>query len=199
MKFIKSIAAVMQLAAFLIFGGLLVTLSLNVIPTSDILDTVSYLYADPNMKMILGAVGALLLIIGLVSANVSLGRIQSEKTIAFENPEGQVTVSLSAIEDYVKKSVRHLPEVKELRSKVTASKRGINIVCRATIFAESNIPQITERIQGIVKSRVHDMLGVEESINIKIHVTKISSKSKGEGSSGHSEYEDTSRRMPFGE
>lgn len=199
MNFIKRVAIIIYTLIFLAIGGLLILLALNLFSADQLVNFVNYVYTLPNMQLILAVAGAIFILVGLLTAQINLGRLEMQKTIAFENPEGQVTVSLSAIEDFIKKSVRHLPEVKELRSNVTASKKGINILCKATIFADSNIPQTTERIQGIVKSRVQEMLGVEETINIKIHVTKITSSGKGEAPSYPKEYEEkNSRRMPFG-
>ena len=200
MKLIRSLAITIHALVFLALGGVLILLSLNIFTSAEVTNAVNYIYTQPDVKLVLGIVGVIFILGGLLAAHINLGRIQMQKTIAFENPEGQVVVSLSAIEDFIKKSVRHLSEVKELRSNVTASRKGINILCKATIFADSNIPEITERIQGIVKSKVRDMLGVEETINIKIHVNKISSRGKGEAvaPSAPKEYEETSRRMPMG-
>ncbi len=200
MRFFRSLAVILHTAVFIAIGAILIILALNLLSSDDIVSAVNYLCSDPNMKLVSIIIGGILIISGLIIAQVNLGKIQMEKTIAFENPEGQVTVSLSAIEDFIKKTVKHLPEVKDMRSSVTANKKGINIICKATIFADSNIPEITEKIQGIVKSKVRDMLGIEETINIKINVIKISSKGKGEGNaSGHDYEEPPSRRMPFGE
>lgn len=199
MNFIRGLTATMHTLVFLALGAILILLSLGILSFDQLANVITYIYGQGDVKLILGIIGAMLLAAGLLTAHVNFGRLQMQKTIAFENPDGQVTVSLSAMEDFIKKSVRHLSEVKELRSNVTASKKGINILCKATIFADSNIPATTERIQSIVKSKVQEMLGVEEAINIKIHVTKISSKGKGETPMPPKEYKDASRRMPFGE
>lgn len=199
MGFIRSLAILVYTLVLLVVGGILISLSLNLFSSDDLINAINDVYSQPNVKLILGIIGAVFVAVGFLTAQINFGRMQAEKTIAFENPEGQVTISLSAIEDFIKRSVRHLPEVKELRSTVTANKKGINVICRATIFAESNIPEITERIQSIVKSRVREMLGLEETINIKIHVTKISSKGKGEMPALPKESEEISRRMPFRE
>ena len=196
MRFLKSLAVIVHTLALLVIGGILISLALNLFSSDKLINIINSVYTQPDIKLILVVTGGAFILAGLLLAHFNLGGMQMEKTIAFENPEGQVTVSLSAIEDFIKKSVRHLPEVKELRSNVTASKKGINIICRATIFADSNIPQTTERIQSIVKSRVQEMLGVAETINIKIHVTKISSTGKGEVIRPK-ENEEISRRMPF--
>lgn len=199
MKMIKKLVVIIHALLFILIGAALVSISFNLLSSIDVTDAINYAYTDPNVKLVVGAIGGVLILIGLLLASINLGKLQTQKTIAFENPEGQVTVSLSAIEDFIKKTVKNLPEVKEMRSVVTASRRGINIICRATILADSNIPETTERIQNLVKTKVHDMLGVEESINIKIHVTKISSKkTKGAEHQEPREPEEASRRMPFG-
>lgn len=198
MRFLKSLGAIIGALIFMLIGGVLIILALNLVSPEELTRAINYVYTDQNVKLALLIPGAIFILTGLLSVNANMSKMQTAKTIAFENPEGQVTVSLSAIEDYVKKSVRQLSEVKEMRSSVSASKRGINITCRATIFADSNIPEITERIQSIVKSRVHDMLGVEETINIKVHVTKISSRGKKEQQAHPKEEINQSRRMPFG-
>jgi uncharacterized alkaline shock family protein YloU len=197
MKFLRSAVILVHTLVLLVIGGLLILLSMDIFSPDELSRILEYL-GNPNVKLALAVVGAIFILGGLIMAHVNLSRIQTEKTIAFENPEGQVTVSLSAIEDYIKKSLLQLPELKELRSSVTASKKGINIVCRATIFADSNIPETTERIQSIIKSRVQEMLGVEETINIKIHVNKISSRGKSEAQPPAKEHEEASRRMPLG-
>ena len=197
MNFIRRLAITIHTLIFLLLGGVLILLSLDLLSSGEITNAISYIDSGPNLKLALGVVGAIFMLGGLLTAHISLGKLQLEKIIAFENPEGQVTVSLSAIEDFIKKSVRQMPEVKEMRSNVTASKKGINITCKATIYADSNIPETTERIQSIVKSKVHDMLGVEETINIKIHIIKISSRGKGEVVVPAREHKEASRRMPF--
>ena len=198
MRFLRSLVTIVYTFILIAIGASLILLALNLFSPEDIVSTLNGIQADPNAKLILGIAGVVFIIAGLLIANLNFGRIQMEKTIAFENPEGQVTISLSAIEDFIKKSVHQLSEVKELRSNVTANKKGINIICRATIYDGSNIPETTERIQAIIKSKVHDMLGVEETINIKINIVKISSKGKNEKVKPVREYpEETSRRMPF--
>lgn len=158
---------------FLLIGGFLISVSLNFVTQEQIVDTVTMIYAASNMRLVVGLTGLLLVLISLMVLQITMGKIQREKTIAFENPDGQVTISLTAIEDFIKRAVRQLPEVKELRPNVKASKKGITIVNRVVLFSDINIPETTEKIQNIVKMRVQDMLGVEEPINIRVHVVKI--------------------------
>ena len=176
MRVISGITLFFYTVVLLAVGGFLVVTALNIIPQESITETVSMIYATNNVRLVLGLTGILLIFICLIVVQIAMGKIQREKTIAFENPDGQVTIALSAIEDFIKRAIKQMPEVKELKPNVRASKKGIIIVNKVTLFSDVNIPETTEKIQNIVKSRVQDMLGVEEPINIKVHVVKIAHK-----------------------
>ena len=173
MRFISGLTLFFYTLVFLFIGGLFVVVSLNLIPQDIITETLNTVYATTNIRLILGITGILLIFISLMVAQIAMGKLQREKTIAFENPDGQVTISLTAIEDFIKRALKQLPEVKELKPNVRAGKKGISIINRVTLFSDINIPETTEKIQNIVKTRVQDMLGVEEPINIRVHVVKI--------------------------
>ncbi len=173
MRLIGGLTLFFYTLVFLMVGGIFVVVSLNLIPQELITETIATMYAATNIRLILGITGLLLVFISLMVLQITMGKIQREKTIAFENPDGQVTIALSAIEDFIKRALKQLPEVKELRPSVRAGKKGITIVNRVTLFSDINIPETTEKIQNIVKTRVQDMLGVEEPINIRVHVVKI--------------------------
>jgi uncharacterized alkaline shock family protein YloU len=173
---------------FLALGCGLIVLVINRIPIADFAHALEYFYANMNLRISIGLVGLLLIIYSIVALQVALGTLQREKTIAFENPSGQVTISLSAIEDFIRRTSDNLPEVKELRANVTAGKKGINIINRAVIYSDSNIPEVTEKIQSMLKNKIQEMLGIEEAVNIKIHIAKIvpadstdNKNSKGKG------------------
>jgi uncharacterized alkaline shock family protein YloU len=173
MRFLGGLTLFFYTLVFFLVGGLFIVISLEFVPLDSIKDTMDLLYSTPNTRLILGITGVLLIFISVLVVQITMGKIQREKTIAFENPDGQVTISLTAIEDFIKRSLKQLPEVKELRPSVRAGKKGITIVNKVILFSDVNIPETTEKIQNIVKLRVQDMLGVEEQINIKVHVVKI--------------------------
>jgi len=173
MRFLSGLTLFFYTLVFFIVGGIFVIVSLNIIPQDALIYYLDVLYATINIRFVLGGTGALLILISIMVVNIAMGTIRRERTIAFENPDGQVTISLTAIEDFIKRAIKQLPEVKELRPNVRAGKKGISIINRVVLFSDINIPETTEKIQGIVKTRVQDMLGVDEPINIKVHVIKI--------------------------
>lgn len=176
MRFIGGLTLFFYTLVFFLVGGMFIIVATNVIPLSHIIDTLNTIYSNTDVRLILGLTGGLLIFISLMVVQVTVGIINKEKTIAFENPDGQVTISLTAIEDFIKRSMKQLPEVKESRPSVRASKKGIMIINKVVLFSDTNIPETTEKIQGIVKSRVQDMLGVDEPVEIMVNVTKIAHK-----------------------
>lgn len=172
MRILSGLTLFFYTLVLLLMGSLLVVIALNILPQEAISDIISTIYATSNVRLAMGIAGLLLIFISILVVQLAMGKMQRERTIAFENPDGQVTISLSAIEDFIKRAIKQMPEVKELKPTVRA-KKGITIINKVTLFSDINIPETTEKIQNIVKSRVQDMLGVEEPINIKVHVVKI--------------------------
>jgi len=180
---------------FLIIGISLIGFSLNLIPLEEVFRIMDFSYGQTNLRLATGGVGILLIIYSLVAVQVTLGNLQREKTIAFDNPSGRVTISLSAIEDFIRRASANIREVKELRADVKAGKKAINITNRVVVYQDANIPETTERIQNILKTRIQDMLGIEEPINIKVHITKIVSQEMNE--KRHTKNEDGGKNKPF--
>ena len=173
MRFFRGITLFFYTLVFLLVGGLFIVIATNIIPLNYVVDILNTIYSNTDVRLILGLTGGLLIFISLMVVQITVGIINREKTIAFENPDGQVTISLMAIEDFIKRSMKQLPEVKEARPSVRASKKGITIVNKVVLFSDTNIPETTEKIQGMVKTRVQEMLGVEEPVEIQVNVTKI--------------------------
>jgi uncharacterized alkaline shock family protein YloU len=176
MRFIEGLTLFFYTLVFFLIGGIFIVVATNIVPLNYVIDMLHTVYTNTDVRFILGLTGGLFIFISLMVIQIRIGVLHKEKTIAFENPDGQVTISLTAIEDFRKKSMKQLPEVKESRPSVRASKKGITIVNKVVLFSDTNIPETTERIQSIVKSRVQDMLGVEEPVEIQVNVTKIAHK-----------------------
>jgi hypothetical protein len=136
MRFIDGLTLFFYTLVFLVLGGLLISVSLNLIPQDAIIDTINTVYSANDVRIILGVTGLIIIFINIMVIQLTMGKIKRERTIAFENPDGQVTIALTAIEDFIKRAIKQLPEVKELRPFVRASKKGIRIVNRCTLYSD---------------------------------------------------------------
>lgn len=179
------VLTVLFYAGFIIFIGLAliiftVALSYNLLQPQDIDNLLVYLQNNFSSRVMIGLFGLLLILISSLFAQLILGRFQLEKTIAFTTSSGEVTIALSAVEDLIRRLAGVIPEIKELRPDVIATKKGINVDLRVVLRSEANIPELTSRLQEITRSKIQEVLGLEEQIIIKIHVTKIISQEEKE-------------------
>ncbi|MDO9572694.1 MAG: alkaline shock response membrane anchor protein AmaP [Candidatus Omnitrophota bacterium] len=178
MKFLTFLGILFYAAIIIIIGLALIVFSLNLLLPLDINNLLIYAQSSQHSRIIIGLTGLLLILVSFSFAQIILGRFQREKTIAFSTSSGQVTISLSAVEDLIRRLVGIIPEIKELRPNVVANKKGIIVDMRVILRSEANIPELTSRLQDITKSKIQEVLGLEEQIIIRIHVAKIAHDEK---------------------
>lgn len=174
MKLFTWIILTCYIVLFILLGFVLMAFSLHWIPIEGTVLWLELSYAGRDIRLAFFLTGAGLILLNWLYADLALARVRRQKTIAFDNPDGQVTVSLAAIEDFIRRSTEELPEVKELRSDVIARKGKILVRARVVLWADAHIPEAAEKIQSVVRSKVQEMLtGIEEPIRVRVHVAKI--------------------------
>jgi uncharacterized alkaline shock family protein YloU len=157
-----------------LIGLVLMGFSINKLDPYVISNVLISIQNNISTRLIVGRSGLLLILVSFSFAQLILGRFQREKTIAFPTGSGQVTIALSAVEDLVRRLAGIVPEIKELRPDVRATKKGTIVVdLRVVLRSEANIPELTSRLQELARSKIQEVLGIEEQIIIRIHVAKI--------------------------
>ncbi len=159
-------------------------LSLALLPPGEVQIWLSNVYASPKLRLGLGGAAALALVGGVFLLRWTVRDLQRRRTIAFPNPDGEVTVSLEAIEEFVKQLGTEQEGVQDLKASASASGDGILIDLRTALWSSCQIPETTERLQNIVRSHVHEMLGVEGAVVVRVHVGKVVRAPKAEGALG---------------
>ena len=160
----------------LLVGSGFVAVSLQLVGIDDVVGLLNHIYASRDFRVVLGVSGFIVAILGFVIFQLVTLKMQREKTIAFTTPDGQVTVSLEAIENFIRRITKHLHGIKEIRPDVVANKKGLHVFAKVTLLEETNIPEISEEIQRLIRKKIQDMLGIEENIQTRVHIVKIASK-----------------------
>ncbi len=176
MKFFMRIAltfyVITILTAAVLTIGLVWRIDIQMMSQIDLF--LSTVQNDFQLKLMITAIGVAFVFLSLICANIISGARQKERTIAFDNPAGRVTISLYAIEDLIKSLALREPDVKEVRANIIATKRGLEVETRVVLKSEVNIPEITARLQETIKQKIQDMIGLEESVVVEVHVMRIS-------------------------
>ncbi len=197
MNILNRITMLFFLVVFVAIGLFLLLVSVKFIQSEPLLNALDYIYASMNLRVGVAVVGGLLILISIAAYQFTVARIERQKNIAFNNPDGRVTISLSAIEEFIKRIGSALPEVKELKSDCIATKKGIDISTRVIFWSDANIPEATEKIQSLIRTRIQEMLGVDEPIIVKVHVTKIAARQEQKQGKKDKEKDKEDLRMPF--
>jgi uncharacterized alkaline shock family protein YloU len=134
------------------------------------LDTI---YMDRNLRIIAGTIALGVILVSIMLENLIYGRRRMERTIAFDNVAGQVTVSLVALEDLIKSLTSQMPEVKDIKPFLTVGKKGIDAQVKLTLRSQVNIPELTARLQDLIRRKLEDSIGLEDKVSVRIHVAKM--------------------------
>ena len=156
-------------------------LASKVFPLDGILRLTSLLYTDLQCRWIIGGAGAALLIFNYLIYRTIVGEHTRGKTIAFDNPSGRVFVSLTAMEDLVRRLLTQEPEVKDVRASITARKKRIDVDTRVVLNTDGNIPDLTARLQETARQRIEDMLPSDHTVLVRVYIVKIISENKPKG------------------
>ena len=153
MKLLTHLAVLFYVTIILFVGCFMLLFVLNLLDFSYLVNVLRIAYTDHNLRIILGIVALVLLLKNFIYAQAISDRKQREKTIAFDNPSGRVTVSLMAMEDLVK--------------------RGLDVSTQLTLKSDVNIPDVTANLQEAIRRKIQDTIGLEEPVNVRMHVMKI--------------------------
>lgn len=176
MRFFTHLAILFYLTVISFISGIAILFASQGLSFLEIAYFLEVAYYDIQIRIMIFGISIIIVLLSLIFAKVITGGRQRERTIAFENPSGRVSISLSALEDLIRRAVFKIIEVKEIKPSIIASKKGILVDCRVVLRSEVTIPEITARLQNSIKERVQDVLGVDEDIFVRIHIIKIISE-----------------------
>ena len=177
MNFLKRIAVLFYVIMALFMGTIVILFVLQfkffTIDLRILLQMLVTIYQNDTYRIIFGVSACGFLYLNYVFYKLLMDNGQKGGTIAFDNPSGRVKISLKAIEDLIKRVIIQTPEVREVKSKISASKKGLQIKTTLILRAEGSIPEVTSRVQELIKKRVQEAIGLDEPIDVSIFVGKI--------------------------
>ncbi len=173
MKFFARLG-VLVYVTFVIFVAVSVFLFIfHFMALATVIEVLEAVYTQTDLQLFFGLLAALVLFVNYLFFKAIGSDRQQGKTIAFDNPSGRVTVSVGALEDMVRRVVSRRTEVRDVRAVIKAAKRRLFVRARLTLKADVNIPEMTSNLQELIKSRIQDMIGIEEVVDVRIDVVKI--------------------------
>ncbi len=187
MKVFNVLAHVIAILAFLTLGSLLVIVSFHIISVEDATLQLRELYANPWRSVQTGCMGLVFIAVGLVFTRMLLKRRRQAEAIIYHSDRGPIVVSVTAIEDTVKKVLKHFHLVKDWKTKVLVQGKDVEIRLRLTLWSGGRIQELLVEIQEEIRARVKKMLGDENKLEITCDVQRIEDHETGLESMNHDE------------
>ena len=173
MKFLTRLALLFYMVTLLFLSILAILFVLNVIKLDYVYLVLDLAYNDLKLRWVVGLIAGIIILKNYMFSRIISGEQAKERTIAFDNPVGRVTVALSAMDDMIRHLVLRLPEVKEAKPSIIATKKGLEITMKLVLKSDVNIPDMTLRLQEFIKRKVQETLGLEGNVLVRLHVSKI--------------------------
>jgi uncharacterized alkaline shock family protein YloU len=142
-------------------------------------------------------IGLGLLLVSFLTIYLAIVDIHSSARIKIESPDGKLTVSVSAIENYISRMGRTIDGVKELRAKLRRTPNGWALYGRVTVFSDRNINETNEKIHEEIREGIYKIMGSHSIEPIDIHVSKIDDRGGRVGSRRSIDVEFTSEKGMF--
>lgn len=121
-------------------------------------------------------VGVLAIVIGLAFIVAQYLATKKEDCIAFDSPEGEVVIAVSAIEDFVKRITNNFWEVKDASPTIEPRDDGVAVEIKVILWDDKNIQSTTSKIQKTIKNQIQDFFGLANVHQVKVLVMRTVSR-----------------------
>lgn len=173
MKVFNVFAHIFAILAFLTIGSLLVIVSLHILSVEDAVAQLQALYASPLHSLRTGCVGLIFIAVGLTFSRILVKKRQEAEALIFHTEIGPIVVSVTAIEEVVKKVLKRFHLVKEWKTKTMIQGKDVEIKLQFVLWAGGKIPELLTEIQQEIRSRLKKMLAPESQVEITCNVQRI--------------------------
>ena len=129
---------------------------------------------DQAIGTVWGKIAGWVIVILVVAFLVALiARVRRQDCISFDNPDGELIIAISAIEDFIKRLGQSFPEVRDITPTVVAADGGVAIEARVTLWDDQNPHAVVERVQKTVRSQVQNFFGLANVHTVKVFIARI--------------------------
>lgn len=170
---VKRVAVLLYVTLIMFLSVYFILYGTGMIEFSDSEIVWTAIYDYENLQTIILCIAAFMLIMNYAFYATFSTNIGRDKIVAFDNPSGRVSVSLLALEDLVRRKVITVPEIKEMKTRISTTRKGLKVRIKTILRGETNIPVLTAKVQELVQEKIQDAIGLDSPVDVSIYVGKI--------------------------
>jgi len=138
---------------------------------------IEWFFADPLVKWSYGVLLIAVFLLSCICFVKNIGKRPVKFSVLHETDFGQISITVSALEQLVLKGASSVSGVREVKPSLRLSAEGIALLLKVQVIPDVHIPQVTSDLQNTVKDYLLRTSGTSLQ-EIDVQVVKISSDIK---------------------
>lgn len=179
MKVFNVFSQIFAIVAFLTLGSLLLIIAFHILSLENAVIQVRELYASPLRSLQEFLLGLVFIAVGLSFARNLLKKRRQDEAIICQSETGPIIVSVTAMEDVIRKVMKRFLLVKNFRSKVLIQDKDVQIKMRLILWAGAKVQSLLLEVQEEINSRIKKLLGPSNRVEVICDVQKIEDHAYG--------------------
>jgi len=130
-------------------------------------------FRSDDQRLVIGTIAVAIFIVSIRLFFSTFSSRKSDNALVEDGALGQVRITLSAVENLVKKVAFQVVGVKEAKPKLILTKNGTKLLIKIAVTPDIPIPQASQELQTKIKEELENIAGIEIN-DIRILVENIS-------------------------
>jgi uncharacterized alkaline shock family protein YloU len=127
----------------------------------------------PLQSFKMTGVGGVIILISMLYLITFGPRRQKVRYISFDSDNGAVSISVSAVRDFIRKLGDEFGAVVGIDPKIRAEKDAISVDLDVKVQTGVRIPEFSQALQNRVREGMQDSLGIIEVKEVKVRIQEI--------------------------
>ncbi|MFA6600757.1 MAG: alkaline shock response membrane anchor protein AmaP [Candidatus Omnitrophota bacterium] len=173
MKVIHAFSQIFAIFSFLTLGSLMLIVAMHILTVDIAVLKLREIYHSPWQSLRTGFVGMLFMMLGLHFSKMLVKQGRQSDALILRSENGPLVVSVTAIEDVIRKAVKRFHLVKAYKSKIWIGTKKLQANLRLVLWSGGRVPDLLIELQEEIKARLEKLLGDEVQLELVCDVQKI--------------------------
>ncbi len=173
MKIFDLFLKVFSVFSFLTIGSLLIMVSFHVVSVNELMLDIQNIYSSFGGSFQVFMIGFVFIFSGLAFAKMLIKQTRYSGGVVYTGPLGRTSVSLSAIEDIVKKVLRKRSEIINFDLKCRGFEKKVEVKIRLEVQLQQPLLEFSEQVQQDVRSRLMKVLELDNEVSVFVDIHQL--------------------------
>lgn len=119
------------------------------------------------------AYGLVMVVLVVAYIATSFGRSPASQYLSYESKQGNISISLKALQDFLGHLKSEFPSILTLTPKVSARDEALDVVLRVRVKAGAPIPEISRMLQERARLTIQEKVGISDIRDVEVKVEEI--------------------------